>query len=74
MVTYKDNLRYEGNVPLAVYIDFETTTPTDACLNPEDKKKTCMLFPMLFSYVIIFVFHLNLKMQRVNIECSFGHS
>ena len=51
MVTYKDNLRYKGNVPLAVYIDFETTTPTDACLNPEDKKKhvCCFLcyFPML---------------------------
>lgn len=29
---------------------------------------------LVVSYVIIFAFHLDLKLERVIIECSFGHS
>ena len=45
-----------------VYIDFETTAPTDSCLNSEDKE----LFAA--SYMIIFAFHPELKLDRIIIE------
>ena len=44
------------------------TTPTDDCLDPENKKMTAV------SYVIIFAFHPHLQIDRVIIERSFGHS
>lgn len=28
-------------MPLATYVDLETATQTDSCLNPEDKKNVC---------------------------------
>ena len=56
------------NIPLTAYIDFETTAPTDDCLDPESKKMNAV------SDVIIFAFHLELDLKRVIIERSFGHS
>ena len=53
---------------LTAYIDFETTAPTDDCLDPENKKMTTV------PYVIIFAFHPHLPIDRVIIEHSFGHS
>ena len=55
-------------IPFTAYIDFETTAPTDDCLDPENKKMSAV------SYVIIFAFHPELQIDRVIIECSFGHS
>ena len=53
---------------VTAYIDFETTAPTDCCPDPEDKNMFAV------SYVIIFAFNLELDLERVIIECSFGHS
>ena len=36
LVTFKDNLKYKGDLPLCVYADFETTAPTDDCQSPEN--------------------------------------
>ena len=33
-----ENLKYKGDIPLVVYINFETTTPTHNCLDPEVEK------------------------------------
>ena len=30
-------------MPVAMYIDFETTTPTDNCFNPKQKKRRSLL-------------------------------
>ena len=50
------------------YIDFETTAPTDTCLDPECSSVHAV------SYVIVFAFHPDLlQIKRVIIECSFGH-
>ena len=68
LVTYEDNIKCKGNTPLLAYIDFETTTPADSCLNPEDKK----MFPV--SYVVIFAFHPELKVDRIIIERSYEPS
>ena len=52
-------------MPLVAYIDFETTGPTDFCLNTEDKKMFAM------SCVIIFAFHPKLKLKGVITERSY---
>ena len=68
LLTFQENLKFKQDIPLTAYIDFETTTPTDGCLNPENKKTTAV------SYVIIFAFHPLLQIDHVIIERSFGHS
>ena len=68
MLTFEKNLKFKRDIPLTAYIDFETTAPTDDCLDPETKKMTAV------SYLIIFVFHPDLKIYHVIIERSFGHS
>ena len=68
LLTFEENLKFKRDIPLTVYIDFETTAPTDDCLDPETKKMNVV------SYVIIFAFHPKLKMKRVIIERSFGNS
>ena len=68
LVTFEDNLGYKGNLPVVAYTDFETTAPTDSCFDPEQKKM------FVVSYVIILAFHPKIKMGRVIIQRSFGHS
>ena len=38
LLTFEENLKYNGDIPLVAYIDFETTVPTDECLDPENRK------------------------------------
>ena len=68
LLTFEENLKFKRDIPLTVYIDFETTAPTDDYLDPETRKMNAV------SYVIIFAFHPELKMKRIIIERSFGHS
>ena len=68
LLTFEENLKYKGDIPLVACIDFETTAPTDDCLDPENRK----LFAV--SCVIIFPFDPDLDIDRVIIERSFGHS
>ena len=69
LLTFQENLKYKGNVPLVVaYIDFETTAQTDECLDSVNRKTFAV------SYVIIFPFHPELDSNRVIIERTFGHS
>ena len=67
-MTFEENLKFKHDIPVTAHIDFETTAPTDDCLVPENKKMTAA------SHVIIFAFHPYLPIDRVIIECSFGHS
>ena len=69
LLTFKENLKYRGDILLVAYIDLETSTPTDQqWIDPENRK----LFAV--SYIIIFTFHPDLHIDRVIIERSFGHS
>ena len=68
LLTFEENLKFKRDIPLTAYIDFETTAPTDDCLDPETKKMNAV------SYVIIFAFHPDLDMKHIIIERSFGHS
>ena len=68
-MTFEENLKYKGDVPLVAYINFETTAPTDQkWINPKNRK----IFAI--SYVIIFAFHPDLHIECVIMKRSFGHS
>ena len=41
VVSFEENIGYKGDLPLAAYLDFETTAPTDNSFNPEKKKNFC---------------------------------
>ena len=41
LVSIEDNIKYKGDIPLTVYIDFETAAPTSSRLDPEVKKMFC---------------------------------
>ena len=58
LLTFEENLKYKGDIPLVAYIDFETTAPTDDCLDPENRR----MFTVL--HVIIFAFHPDLDINR----------
>ena len=51
LLTFEENLKYKGDIPLVAYIDFETIALTDKCFDPENRK----IFAV--HYVIIFAFH-----------------
>ena len=56
------------DVPFVIYFDFETTAPTDNCLDPEQKKMFVVL------YVMIVAFNPELNLERIIIQRSFAHS
>ena len=68
LLTFEENLKYKTDIPLTAYIDFETTAPTDDCLDPENKRM------FVVSYAIIFAFHPELSLDCIIIQRSFGHS
>ena len=51
-----------------MYSDFEATTPTDNCFNPEQKKNVCYVLCLK----CCFYPHLNLR--KIIVERSYGHS
>ena len=67
LITYQDNFYAKGDVPFIIYFDFETTAPTDNCLDPEQKT-------FVVSYVTIVAFNPELKLDRIIIHRSFAHS
>ena len=69
LLMFEENLKFKGDILLVAYIDFETTTPTDTCLDHKNKNLYVVL------YVIVFAFHPHLmQINRVIIKRSFGHS
>ena len=68
-MTFEENLKCNGDIPLVAYINFETTAPTaQRWIDPKNRKMFAV------SYVIIFEFSPDLHIDRVIIERSFGHS
>ena len=43
LLMFIGNLKYKGDIKLVAYIDFQTTWPTDECLDLENRK----MFPVL---------------------------
>ena len=45
LITFEDNFKSKGDIPMAIYFDFETTAPTDNCFDLEQKKYlSCPMF------------------------------
>ena len=68
LISFEDNIIYKGDLSLVAYMDFETTAPTDNCINPAQRKM------FVFSYVIVFAFYPKLNFDRVIVQRGFGHS
>ena len=68
LLTFEENLKCKGDIPLVAYIDFETTASTDECLDTENRKMFAV------SYVIIFAFYPKLDIDPLIVERWFGHS
>ena len=48
LLTFEENLKYKTDVPMTAYIDFETTAPTDHCLDPENRRMFAVSFIQSF--------------------------
>ena len=68
LISYQDNFSHKGSIPFVIYFDFETTAPTDNCLDPEQKKM------FVVSYVMIVAFHPHLKLDWIIVYRSFAYS
>ena len=68
MTSFEDILHAKGDLPFVLYFDFEATTPTDNCFDPEQRKM------FVVSYIIIVTFHPALNLDRIMIQRSYAHS
>ena len=68
MISFEDILHAKGDLPFVLYFDFEATTPTDNCFDPEQRKM------FVVSYIIIVTFHPALNLDRIMIQRSYAHS
>ena len=68
LISYRGNFHTKRDIPFIIYFHFETTAPTDYCLDPEQKK----IF--VVSYVMIVAFHPELEQDRIVIQRSYSHS
>ena len=69
ITSFEDNYKLKGDVPFAIYFDFETTAPTDSnFLNPEEQEMFVM------SYVMIIAFHPFYNFDKIIIQRSMHYS
>ena len=68
LVFFEDNITYKSVIPLAAYIDFETTALTNSYLDHRYKKTFAV------SYVIVFAVQPHLNINCIIIERSFRYS
>ena len=68
LISYQDNFCAKVNVPFVIYFDFETTAPTDNCLDPVQKEMFVVL------YVMIVAFSPELNLERIIIQRCSAHS
>ena len=67
LISYQDNFQNKGDIPFTIFFNFETTAPTDNCLDPEQKKM------FVLSYVMIVAFQPALKLNQIIIYRIFAH-
>ena len=68
LINFEDTFGSKGDLPFAMYFDFETTAPTDNIFDPEQKKM------FVVSYVLLVAFHPKLNLKKIIIiQRSFGH-
>ena len=68
LVTFEDNFKSKGDLPFALYFDFETIAPADNCFDPEQTKM------FVVSYALIVCFHPKLNIPKIILERSYKHS
>ena len=68
ILTFEDNVRFMGELPLAIYFDLETTSGKKVYefdVIPE-------MYPVSFAFVV--VFHLKLNLDRICVVRRFDHT
>ena len=68
VVTFEDNIKYKGGIPLCAYADFETSAPTEDCLNLENRSMFAVF------YAIVFAWHPKLNLKRQMVVRGYNHS
>ena len=68
LVTFEDNFSATGDLPMAIYFNYETAAPTDNYFDPQQKK----IF--VVSYVLIVAFHPHLNIRTIVVQRSYSHS
>ena len=68
IVTFEDNIKYQGDVPFAIYADFETTTPNCDFTSPENDT----IFSV--SYAIVIAWHPKLNLPRQFVVRGYNQS
>ena len=68
LVTFEDNFSAKGDLPMAIYFDYETTAILINYFDPEQNKR------FVFSYVLIVAFHPHLNIRKIVVQRSYGHS
>ena len=68
LVKFEDNSGAKGDLPMGIYCDYETTTPTENYFDPEQKKM------FVVSFVLIVAFHAHLNITKIVAQRSYGHS
>ena len=68
LITFEDNFKSKGDVPMAIYFDFETTAPTGNYFDPEQNKMFVM------SFVLIVAFHSHQNLRKIIVQRSYRHS
>ena len=68
IVTFEGNIKYQGDVPFAIYADFETTTPNCDFVSPENES----MFSI--SYAIVIAWHPKLNLPRQFVVRGYNHS
>ena len=66
ILSFEDNVKFMGEVPFAVYFDFETTSGKKTFIFDED----CMLYPV--SYFFVLAFHPDLNLEKIFVVRSFN--
>ena len=68
IVTFEDNIKYQGDLPFSIYADFETTAPNSDFTSPEN----ATMFAV--SYAIVLAWHPKLNFPRQCVVRGYNHS
>ena len=68
IVTFEENIKYQGDLPFAIYADFETTAPNCDFTSPENSTMSAV------SYAIVIAWHPKLNLQRQFVVRGFNHT
>ena len=68
IVTFEDNIKYQGDLPFTIYADFETTAPNCDFSSPENNTMFAA------SYALVIAWHPKLNLPRQCVVKGYNHT